>query len=90
MHLAVFWGAFLLQCFSNASGNGKYETAALTTFFVIYSGCRVLYTVFYIGKLQPFRSISFILALLCVLGAGCLLIAAGFQIDFSKVFANIN
>jgi len=90
LHLGVFWAAFLLQCFANASDNGKYETAALTALFPIYAGSRVLFTLFYICKIQPFRSIMFIIAVCSVVGAGALVVAAGFQIDFSKIFANIN
>ena len=86
-HLIVFWAAFLLQCFENASGYGGRETLALTILFVIYSGSRVFFTAFYLSGITPVASIFFQFSIWAVFGAGALLVAAGFNINFENVFA---
>jgi hypothetical protein len=85
-HLVVFWAAFLLQVFTNASNHGRTETLALTVLFVIYSGSRVFYTAFYLGGIQPLGGLFFYVAILAVFGAGALLVDAGFNINFATVF----
>lgn len=86
-HTAIFWAAFLLQNFSNASGNGAVETVALASLFAIYTFGRSLHTISYMFALQPWRSLSFIVALLALLGASALMVAAAFQTSMDKVFA---
>lgn len=84
--MIVFWAAFLLQVFANASNHGREETLALTIFFVIYSGSRVFFTTFYLAGIQPLGSFFFYIAILAVFGAGALLVDAGFNINFETVF----
>ena len=86
-HTAIFWAAFILQNFSNASGNGAVETVALASLFAIYTFGRSLHTISYMLALQPWRSLSFIVALLSLLGAAALMVAAAFQTSMDKVFA---
>ena len=82
--LAVFWAAFLVQQLSNLSGYGSRETLALTILFVIYSGVRVLFVIFYMTALQPWRTVCFLIGWLSVFGAVALLVAAAFQTDVKK------
>ena len=84
LQVAIFWAAFLVQQYANASGLGKKETVALTVLFVVYTGMRFVHSICYYFALQPFRSISFMLSQFCQFGAGCILIASAFQIDTAK------
>lgn len=84
----IFWGALLLQIFSNASGNGEYETHALIVLVIVYTVARVFYSVFYYFGLQPFRTISFFVAVLSTMVTGILMIIAAAQIDFGQIFPN--
>jgi len=81
----IFWAAFLVQCFTILSGSGKQETLALICLIVIYSGMRVLYTLFYICALQPYRSIVWIIARLAVITTASVLVSSAFKVD-SAVF----
>lgn len=86
-HTTVFWAAFLVQNLSNASGNGAVETVALASLFAIYTFGRTMHTISYLFALQPWRSLSFMVALLSLLGAVGLLVSAAFQTSMDKVFS---
>ncbi len=85
----IFWAAFLVQCFTILSGNGKEETLAITCLIVIYSGMRVLYTLFYLCALQPYRSIVWVMGRLAVMTTACVLISSAFKVDSALFLAKI-
>ena len=84
----IFWSALLLQIFANASGNGDRETTALTVLIIVYTTSRLLHTICYYFALQPFRSISFMLAVFCTIAAAILAVNNASQIDFGNIFPN--
>lgn len=86
IHLTVFWAAFIVQNFANASGNGKNETTALILLFILYTFFRTFFTVFYAFQIQPLRSIVFILANLMVIAAGIVMVISSSYVDVNKVF----
>ncbi len=86
LHFVIFWAAFIVQCWCNASGNGDKETLALTCLIVIYVGLRVGYTLCYIFALQPWRTIVFILSQMTVVTTSCILVASAFQVDTAKIY----
>ena len=86
LHLVIFWAAYVLQTQANAQGNGSLETVALTCLVVIYTATRTLHSVCYYCGLQPWRTVSFLIATMSAWGAGALLVAAAFNIDTSKLY----
>jgi len=86
LSLVIFWAAFLLQCYSNASGNGSIETTALASLFVIYVFARVFFTICYLCALQPFRSLSFATGIFATIGALILLVIAAFNTNTADVY----
>jgi len=86
LHLVVFWAAFLVQQYTNAGGNGKYETVALTVLIAAYTGLRLFHSLSYYYALQPWRTLSFLLSTMSAWGAVSLLVAAAFQVDTNKLF----
>ena len=88
MHLSIFWAAFILQNYVNASNKGVQTTTALTCLIVIYTALRTAFTVCYIFGLQPYRTLAFLLSNFCVFGASALLVAAAFQLDMGSVFSS--
>jgi uncharacterized MAPEG superfamily protein len=82
-HTAVFWAAFIVQCFANMSQFGQRETLALTALIIMYCFFRASYTVCYIFALQPMRSLAFILANLCVASAALVMVNSAFNVDGS-------
>ena len=85
-HSAIFWGAFVVQCFTNACEKGQNETLALTALIIIYTIMRILYTICYIFALQPFRSLVWMLGLFCPLVAACVMVSSAFQFEGNKAF----
>lgn len=90
MHFVVFWAAFIVQNYSNASGKGQNETVALTCLIMIYTGFRGLYTLCYVFALQPWRSIAFMLSQMAVFATAIILVVSSFQVDMSIIFPNIS
>lgn len=82
VHLAVFWAAFILQNMQNSGGiGGRTGTLTLSAIFILYTVCRVLFTVCYIMAIQPFRTVFYMLGTFsAVTAAGCMLFAS-FQVD---------
>lgn len=82
-HTAIFWSAFIVQCFANLNGKdiGQRETVALTALIAIYSCLRLSYTMCYVFALQPFRTLCFILANCSVGGAAIVAIVSAFTLD---------
>ena len=86
IHLLVFWLALIVQCFVNMVGQyGTQGTIGLTVLFTIYGAARFFYSIFYGFGLQPFRSISYIIALICVYITAALLLYSAFIFDASKL-----
>jgi len=85
LNLVIFWGALVVQCFSNATGHGDLETTLLTYLILIYTICRFAYTICYLYGLQPFRTLFFVLGLSCVISAACIAIRSAWKIDMSNV-----
>ena len=84
LHLAIFWGAFIVQCFSNLSGYGQSETVGLTVLIILYSGLRFAFSLCYVLALQPFRSIFFISSQLAVGAAAIILVVSAFKVETAK------
>lgn len=85
-HTAIFWGAFVVQCFTNACNKGQNETVALTALIILYTMFRIMYTICYIFALQPFRSLVWALALFCPLVAACVMVSSAFQFEANESF----
>ena len=83
-HTAIFWGAFIVQCFANMNNFGEKETIALTVLIALYSAFRLVYTFSYAFALQPFRTLSFVFANICVLIAACVMISSAYNVDTSN------
>eukprot|EP00600_Ochromonadales_sp_CCMP1393_P006216 CAMPEP_0174959850 /NCGR_PEP_ID=MMETSP0004_2-20121128/3397_1 /TAXON_ID=420556 /ORGANISM="Ochromonas sp., Strain CCMP1393" /LENGTH=164 /DNA_ID=CAMNT_0016208197 /DNA_START=41 /DNA_END=535 /DNA_ORIENTATION=+ len=80
-HMVVLWGAFVVQCYANLTDEGKNETIALTVLMCLYTLCRILHSVFYAFALQPFRTISFVLANFTVAAVAIVMVVSAFQVD---------
>jgi uncharacterized MAPEG superfamily protein len=89
LHFAIFWAAFVVQNFCNASGNGQNETMALTCLIMIYTGFRGLFTLCYIFALQPWRTLSFISSQMTVFATAIILVVSAFQVDFAKIYPSL-
>jgi uncharacterized MAPEG superfamily protein len=87
VNMALFLVAFIIQNLCNMSGEGKANTMCLTIVIVTYTGFRVLYSICYLQKLQPWRSIMYLLALGSTLVAIINMIIAAFSTDISNTFA---
>lgn len=88
-NLMVFWAAFIMQNYLNFSikqTDGRDGTRALTALIILYTFFRILYTGCYLFALQPFRSIFFLLGVLCTLMASAILMYAASKIDASSYF----
>jgi uncharacterized MAPEG superfamily protein len=85
--MVIFWAAFLVQCFAIMSKSAQMETLVITILIVIYTGMRVLYTIFYLCALQPYRSIAWIIGRLAVLAAPCVLVSSAFKVNSSLFLA---
>ena len=90
MHLAIFWSAFIVQNFCNASGNGQNETIALTCLIMIYTGLRLFYTVCYVFALQPWRTISFALSQMAIFAAAIVMVVSAFEVDASVIYPRLS
>ena len=77
--MVIFWGALLIQIYAITSGRANSETIALICFIAIYTACRVLFTIFYIFALQPYRSLAWGLGRLSVLGAAFVMVSSSFK-----------
>ena len=87
LHMAIFWAAFIVQNFANASGNGGRDgTIALSCLIVIYTFVRTLFTLFYCYGIQPFRTLCFVLGTCSVITTLAILIYSAVQLDMTKVF----
>jgi uncharacterized MAPEG superfamily protein len=84
-HFVIFWASFIVQGWSNASGNGERETVALTCLIVIYVACRCGFTLCYVYALQPWRTVLFVLSQMTVFTTSCVLVASAFQVDTAKI-----
>ncbi len=83
-NMVVFWAAFGVQNLNNFSGDaGEVGTSALTALIIIYTMARVLYTVCYFFKIQPFRSIFFMIGVFSTLVAAAILCYGCTQLDTS-------
>lgn len=87
INVALFWGAFIIQNLCNMSGEGKKNTICLTVVIATYTGFRVLYTVCYLCKLQPWRSFMYLLALGSIMTAVINMVVAAFSTNVSNTFA---
>ena len=88
-HMSIFWAAFIVQNFANATGNGGRDgTLALSCLFLIYTLARCLFTICYIGSFQPWRTITYMMGTLSVLTTGAFLIYSAVELDMTKVFPN--
>ena len=88
-HLPIFWAAFIVQNYSNATGNGGRDgTIALSCLILIYTLARTLYTIFYNFALQPWRTVCFVISNLAVGTTTAILIYSAVLLDMTKVFPN--
>ena len=58
-------------------------TRALNNLVIIYTVCRYLYSIFYLFKLQPCRTIAFLLAQLVVFSTLIVMIISAFEFDYN-------
>lgn len=86
LNISLFWGAFIIQNLYNMSGKGKSTTKCLNVVIVTYTAFRILYTICYLCKLQPWRSIMYIFALASILVAVINMVVAAFNTDISNTF----
>ncbi len=71
--LAVFWVSLIVCEYSESR-------LALIIFIVVFTFFRILHTFFFAYKMQAPRSISYLIACLCVTGAGCTSVIDAFRI----------
>ena len=83
LHMAILWGAFIVQNYCNASGYGDHETSALIVLIITYSGARLMHTTSYLLALQPFRSISYMIGQGAILATCGVMISSAFKVDIS-------
>jgi uncharacterized MAPEG superfamily protein len=87
IHMAIFWAAFIVQNFHNASGNGgRSGTLALSALIIIYVTSRLFFTICYIRAIQPFRTIFYMMGTLSVVIACGFLIYSSTQLDMATAF----
>ena len=86
-HLAIFWAAFIIQNFANASGTGGRDgTIALSTLILAYTFSRAMFTICYIFTLQPWRTIFYMIASFSVVTTAAFLMYSAVMLDMTKVF----
>ena len=84
IHMAIFVMAFIVQYLLNTQPNkGQNGTRALNNLVIIYTVCRYLYSIFYLFKLQPCRTIAFLLAQLVVFSTLIVMIISAFEFDYN-------
>ncbi len=67
--------------------SGGESVIGLSVLMVVYSLCRVAHTVCYLNALQPWRSVSCYLAILCAFCASGILIGTAVNVDFTSMYA---
>ena len=80
--LTIFWAALLVVLAGSQGGACTEEALALTVLLPIYVAMRVLYTVFYLRAIQPYRTVVFAIGTTTVFTASAVLVSAG-----AKTFA---
>ena len=84
IHLAIFVMAFMVQFMLNSQPDkGKHGTRALTALIIIYTICRYLYTLFYIVKLQPFRTIAFLFSQFTIFATLIVMVISAFEFNYN-------
>ena len=84
IHMAIFAMAFMVQYVLNTQPNkGQNGTRALNNLIIIYTVCRYLYTIFYFFKLQPCRTIAFLLAQLTIFATLIVMIISACEYDYN-------
>lgn len=85
--LAIFFFAFLLQCFENAGGiSGSDGTITLTVMIILYTISRYGFTFCYIFRLSPWRSIFWTFSIISTVIASIMSCISAFNIDYTLVF----
>ena len=79
-HMAILWGAFIVQNYCNYAGHGNHETSALIILMIVYTIARFLFTICYLFALQPFRTICFLISQFTIAATCIVMIISGFQI----------
>jgi len=75
--MLVFWAGFVsVLTQSIAGGGGAQEAVALNVLLPLYTALRLAFTVSYARGLQPYRTISFVAAMSCVISAAGVLLAS--------------
>ena len=83
-NMLIFWAAFAIQTLNNFGDDaGEAGTKGLTVLIIVYTIARVCYTICYLLKLQPFRSISFLTGVACTWTAAAFLCYGCSQLDVS-------
>lgn len=85
-HMAILWGAFIIQNYCNASGHGDQQTSGLIVLIIIYTAARFLFTTFYLLALQPFRSIAYMIGQGAILVTCGVMISSAFKVDMNKIY----
>ena len=84
IHLAIFVMSFMVQYMLNTQPHkGKHGTRALTALIIIYTFFRYLHTLFYVFKLQPFRSISFLFSQFAIFATLITMIISAFEFNYN-------
>lgn len=81
-HMTIYWGALVVLIAAIENNKGETETQALTVLFALYTTLRLLYAIFYVLALQPFRSIAFLLSTLCTFVTAIIMCNAAWQVDY--------
>jgi uncharacterized MAPEG superfamily protein len=87
-HTAIFWAAFVVQCFANMSEFGQNETLALTALIIMYCFFRLAFTLCYVFAIQPMRTIAFVLSNMCVASAALVMVNSAFNVDGGNFVPN--
>jgi uncharacterized MAPEG superfamily protein len=87
IHLTIFWASFMIQMYSNASGQGSSETFILTFLILFYTCSRILYTLFYFIGYSSLRLSFYFISLGCVFVTSIFLILSAFDIDMVKAYS---
>ncbi len=95
-HYGIFAMALVIQNAANTSSlsnkkeNGLVETRLLTAIFICYTIFRYIYSVSYFFSLQPWRTLSFVGSLVCVLITACLMVASATQINMCPSYSGMS
>jgi uncharacterized MAPEG superfamily protein len=84
LDLSVFLFAFLLTCFAILSKEGGSEALGLTILICLYTFGRILFMIFYLAALQPWRSIAFLIGKISTLCALGIMVSSAFKIDSAR------